>query len=76
MWNCRQSGSARCQVNRRRAGEAMDLTKARLVWVELYAKSMDAGLGCHCADFYSHSVQGSSPFQPLPIVGAAGRVQV
>jgi hypothetical protein len=54
----------------------MDLTKARLVWVELYAKSMDAGLGCHCPDFYSHSVQGSSPFQPLPIVGAAGRVQV
>ena len=26
----------------------MDLTKARLVWVEFYAKTGDAGLVCRC----------------------------
>jgi hypothetical protein len=46
LWACGQRRSAVHQIHSRRAGNAMDLLKARLAWVELYAKTDDAGLVC------------------------------
>jgi len=46
LWACGQRRSAVHQIHSRRAGKAMDLQKARLAWVELYAKTGDAGLVC------------------------------
>jgi transposase-like protein len=46
LWACGQRTSAVHQIHSLKAGKAMDLTKARLAWVELYAKTGDAGLVC------------------------------
>src|SRR5690606_24504801 len=48
LWTCGQRGSAVHQIHSLGAGKAavMDRTKARRKWVELYARTRDAGLVC------------------------------
>jgi hypothetical protein len=46
VWTCWQRRSAVYQIHSRSAGKAMDQKKARLAWVELDAKTRDAGLAC------------------------------